>query len=84
MKRRQKEAKYLETKKGVNPLKVLGVIAAILVVIGIIDYATHYNEREQRRHKTIEDVLEIVNNPTNTTTESISGDVIVTTTEETQ
>ena len=83
MKRRQKEASYLETKRGINPLKVLGIIAAIIVVIGIIDYATHYNEREKSRHRTVEDVLEVVNKPTNTTTESTSGEEVVTTTVET-
>ena len=58
---KKKEASYLDTKKRVNPLKVLGVIAAIILVVGIIVYATDYNANEQKRHKTIEDVIEAMN-----------------------
>ena len=73
MKRR--EANYLDTKKRVNPLKVIGIIAAILLVVGIVIYARDYNKNEEKRHRTIEDVLYAVEHPTNiegaqTTTET--------------
>ena len=60
-----KEANYLDTKKRANPLKVIGIIAAILLVVGIIIYATDYDKNEEKRHKTIEDVLYAVEHPTN-------------------
>ena len=63
MKRR--EANYLDTKKRVNPLKVIGIIAAILLVVGIVIYARDYNKNEEKRHRTIEDVLYAVEHPTN-------------------
>ncbi len=62
---RKKEASYLDTKKRTNPLLVLAIIAAIILVFGIIHYARNYNELEERRHRTIEDVLEAVEHPTN-------------------
>lgn len=83
MKRR--EANYLDTKKRANPLKVIGIIAAILLVVGIIIYATDYDKNEEKRHKTIEDVLYAVEHPTNiegaTPEASTSGTETTTTTE---
>ena len=58
---KKKEANYLDTKKRVNPLKVLAIIAGIVLVFGIISYATNYSANEQKRHKTIEDVMEAMN-----------------------
>jgi hypothetical protein len=83
MKRR--EANYLDTKKRVNPLKVIGIIAAILLVVGIVIYARDYNKNEEKRHRTIEDVLYAVEHPTNIegaeTTTSTDGTQTTTTTE---
>jgi hypothetical protein len=61
---RKKKASYLNTKKRTNPLLVLAIIAAIILVYGIIHYARNYNELEERRHRTIEDILEAVEHPT--------------------
>ena len=87
MKRR--EANYLDTKKRVNPLKVIGIIAAILLVVGIVIYARDYNKNEEKRHRTIEDVLYAVEHPTNiegaqTTTETSTDGTQTTTTTETE
>jgi hypothetical protein len=83
MKRR--EANYLDTKKRVNPLKVIGIIAAILLVVGIVIYARDYNKNEEKRHRTIEDVLYAVEHPTNIegaeATTSTDGTQTTTTTE---
>lgn len=85
MKRREPD--YLETKRRANPLKVIGIIAAILLVVGIIIYARDYNKNEEKRHRTIEDVLYAVEHPTNiegaqTTTETSTDGTQTTTTTE--
>ena len=85
MKRR--EANYLDTKKRVNPLKVIGIIAAILLVVGIVIYARDYNKNEEKRHRSIEDVPYAVEHPTNiegaqTTTETSTDGTQTTTTTE--
>ena len=85
MKRREPD--YLETKRRANPLKVIGIIAAILLVVGIIIYATDYNKNEEKRHKTIEDVLYAVEHPTNiegAQTETSTDGTQTTTTTETE
>ena len=83
MKRREPD--YLETKRRANPLKVIGIIAAILLVVGIVIYARDYNKNEEKRHKTIEDVLYAVEHPTNiddgTPETSTDGTQTTTTTE---
>lgn len=79
---KKKEANYLDTKKRVNPLKVLAIIAGIVLVFGIISYATNYSANEQNRHKTIEDVMEAMNHTPGEsgTTTSGSGQEWTTTT----
>lgn len=84
---KKREASYLETKKRTNPLIILAVIAGIILVFGIIHYARNYNELEEKRHKTIEDVIEAVEHPTNidgaeTTTSSTETTTSVETTTE--
>lgn len=83
---RKKEASYLDTKKRTNPLLVLAIIAAIILVFGIIHYARNYNELEEKRHRTIEDVLEAVEHPTNLgdEEETTTGGIVETTTSTTE
>lgn len=60
---RKREPSFLDTKKRTNPLLVIAIIGAIIVTFGIISYAMNYNAYEEKRHKTIEDVLYAVDHP---------------------
>lgn len=57
MKKTNKEPNFLDTKKRTNPLKILAVIFLVVVVIGVISYATNYANNEANRHRTVEDVI---------------------------